>query len=89
MLRPVFDQKRENLRWRKPPWVSLAGISSMAQLDYSQVMDEAETLATVSSGDVVDWYFRLRLPMHLWEFFSLDLTTEELYELYEMETKSD
>ena len=78
-LRLIFDQRRENLGWRDPPWISLGGLASLAQLDISKEVNEDGMRPRYAAGDVPDYYWVLGLPEELSEHFTLqNVDTERL-----------
>eukprot|EP00969_Alexandrium_andersonii_P253241 11192210-Alexandrium_andersonii.AAC.1 len=69
-LRLVFDHRRENFRWRTPPWMGLRGPEALASLDMSapEIQDWRFQAAT---GDIPHWYYCLGIPEEASEFFCL------------------
>ena len=76
-LRLVFDQRRDNARWKRPPWIGLAGPSAIAALDLSDVSDSVQI--DIAAGDLPNYYYTLKLPPEFAEFFCLpDIDVERL-----------
>eukprot|EP00959_Pyramimonas_sp_CCMP1952_P249456 5214456-Pyramimonas_sp.AAC.1 len=70
--RLVWDCRRLNLRFRKPPWTGLGSPSALASLDLSQEVLKDQELMSLS-GDIPDRLSRLRWPKELAEHCALEL----------------
>ena len=80
-LRAVYDERFNNLAWRRPPWCGLASVEAISQLDFSNHASRG-FVAEAACGDVADWYYRLRTPPEMQQFFCLQgITVSELYDL--------
>ncbi len=80
-LRAVFDERANNLDWKKPPWCSLASVEAVSQLDFSDLSQQGY-VAEAACGDVADWYYRLRTPPALQRYFCLQgISTADFHEL--------
>ena len=76
--RLIFDQRRDNAYWKKPPWAGLASPSAMAMIDVSEEWNE-NMIFQVGSGDLPNYYYTLELPEWISEWFVLPIIkTEEL-----------
>ena len=76
--RLIFDQRRDNAYWKKPPWAGLASPSAMAMIDISEEWNE-HVKFQVGSGDLPNYYYTLELPEWISEWFVLPLIgTEDL-----------
>ena len=65
--RLVLDQRRDNLRWRKPPWAPMA---SPGLFPFVRVPETAKVRCLV--GDLPDMYWTLLLSTLFAEFFCLE-----------------
>ncbi|CAE8709859.1 unnamed protein product [Polarella glacialis] len=70
-IRPVWDLRAPNRRWRSPPFVPLGSPASFCHLDLSG-LKEGDKLLSVT-GDVPDFFTRLRTPPKCWKYFVLPL----------------
>eukprot|EP00974_Lingulodinium_polyedra_P031216 3003306-Lingulodinium_polyedra.AAC.1 len=73
-MRLVLDQRRENLRWTKPPWSPMANVALFPFVDTSSSATGGREVQTFT-GDLPDWYYTLELPEVLSEFFTLEGVT--------------
>ena len=60
-----------NMRFREPPWTPLGSPSSLARLDLSPDILGGRVFCSFQ-GDVPDWFYRLRWPSSLAEYFVLE-----------------
>ena len=73
--RLIFDMRRGNQFWVRPPWTPLGGPSALAWLDFSRCVGPFE----VAAGDASDYYHRLEVPAECSEWFCLEgLSPKEL-----------
>ena len=68
--RAVWDMRRVNLLFRKPPFISMASPSVLGELDLTEEVTRGRVLFTFQ-GDVPDFFYRLRTPPLLWPFMVL------------------
>jgi hypothetical protein len=71
IMRMVFDDRRINVCFKRPPWASLGGLGALALVDLSSQYREGWTVGFVT-GDIPDFYYRLLIPAWLLSFFTLD-----------------
>ena len=63
-LRPVFGQRRGNLRWKPPPWCARRGMGTLAYLDVSHEMESSSgACLKYSTGDSSDLRYRMDLGL--------------------------
>eukprot|EP00969_Alexandrium_andersonii_P351119 15434712-Alexandrium_andersonii.AAC.1 len=79
-LRPVWDERRANLRWRTPPWVPLGSPASWAFLDRAQLPQHRAIVSAV--GDVPSFFSRLETPSEFWPYFVLAGVEVEAFRAY-------
>jgi len=66
--RLIFDHRRGNLQWRKPPWTALSGPEALAAADLSHPgLREMEF--SIGTGDIPNWYYVLAISSHMASFF--------------------
>ena len=70
-LRLVFDQRRSNLRWQRPPWCAMGDVSAMSFLDVSEEMREPGTKMVFGTGDLPDFYYTPDLGVETAGYFVL------------------
>ena len=74
----VWDLRRANLRWRKPPWVSLGSPISLCHLDLAPDLTEGRVL-TACQGDLPNFFYLLEMPPEMWSWFVFaDVTGDDL-----------
>ena len=73
VLRLIFDQRKDNAAWKRPPWTGLASPSSLASIDLSHLQGDWEIV--VASGDLPNYYYTLEIPVWASEYFCLPLIT--------------
>ena len=66
--RLIFDMRRGNQFWKKPPWTALGGASAIAWSDFSACTGDL----WIAAGDVPDYYHRLEVPEACSEYFALE-----------------
>ena len=87
-LRLIFDNRRGNLRWRTPPWVPLSGPGPLSMLDFS-AYSQGDYRLSAGTGDVSNWYYRLRVPQQVAEYFVLRRVSSSELRQYLMEIYPD
>ena len=70
-IRPVWDERRCNLRWEAPPFVPLGSPASFGHLDLSGL--GPGDIAVSGTGDILDMFSKLSLPPQAWPWFVLDV----------------
>ena len=73
-IRPVWDERRCNLRWEAPPFVPLGSPASFGHLDLSGL--GPGDIVVSGTGDIPDMFSRLSLPPQAWPWFVLDVDLE-------------
>ena len=68
--RMVLDQRRENLRWKRPPWFPM---SNAACFPFLEVPDKDSADVAAFTGDAPDWYWTLGIPAEMWPHFCVPL----------------
>eukprot|EP00969_Alexandrium_andersonii_P159768 7059604-Alexandrium_andersonii.AAC.1 len=79
-LRPVWDERRANLRWQTPPWVPLGSPASWAFLDLAKLPQHKALISAV--GDVPSFFSRLEIPRAFWPYFVLAGVEVEAFRAY-------
>ena len=69
--RLIWDARKVNVLFRRPPWTPLGSPSVLSELDLSDDILDGRTLGSFQ-GDVPDWFYRLRWPEALAQYFTLD-----------------
>ncbi|CAK0877994.1 unnamed protein product [Prorocentrum cordatum] len=69
-VRAIWDQRRANLRWQRPPCVPLGSPASFAHLDLSNLGEKDVVYTGV--GDIPDMFHRLETPPEAWPYFVLE-----------------
>ena len=72
--RLVWDLRRVNQRFRKPPWVPMGSPALLGHLELSDDVLQGRKLYTFQ-GDVPDFFYLLRLPGALHPYFCLEGVT--------------
>ena len=67
-LRMIFDERRGNRHWRRPPWTGMSGSGAMAWMDYSQFRNETGEVC-LAGGDIPNYYYCLEMPVDISEWF--------------------
>ncbi|CAK0855196.1 unnamed protein product, partial [Prorocentrum cordatum] len=70
-LRLVFDQRRSNLRWQRPPWFAMGGVNATPHLYVSEEMKYPAAEMKFGTGDLPDFYYMLDLGEDLAPYFVL------------------
>jgi hypothetical protein len=70
VLRPVWDQRRPNMRWKPPPFVPLGSPASFVNLDLADM--EADDALVSVGGDIPDFFTRCKTPRKVWPYFVLE-----------------
>ena len=61
-LRLIFDERRNNVGWKAPPWFGLGGVASLSQIDVSEEITSRDYCLRYATGDVPNSYWALGLP---------------------------
>ena len=69
-VRPVWDQRRANMRWHAPPSVLLVSPANFCHLDLS-TLAEGERIVS-GTGDIPDMFSRLATSACCWPWFVLE-----------------
>ena len=69
-VRAIWDERRANLRWQRPPYVPLGSPASFTHLDLSN-LGSGDVVYT-GVGDIPDMFYRLETPSEVWPYFVLD-----------------
>jgi len=76
--RLIFDHRKGNLQWRKPPWTALSGPEVLSSVDFADP-SLREMSFGIGTGDVPNWYYVLRVPDLIATYFAfLGVTPAEL-----------
>ena len=67
VLRPVWDMRRVNKRFKSPPHLNLGSPMAMAELDLSDEITQGRMLKS-TWGDVPDFFHRCRSCSELWPY---------------------
>lgn len=69
VVRPVWDQRRGNLKWMPPPFAPLGSPTAFCHLDLSGIPSQ-RTLYRIAAG-IPDMFTRLEMPRRAWPYFVL------------------
>jgi hypothetical protein len=70
-IRPVWDLRKPNRRWKPPPFVPLGSPASFCNVDLSGLSQDEKFLSV--TGGIPDFFTRLRTPKEIWKYFVLPL----------------
>jgi len=70
--RLIFDQRRDNAYWKRPPWTGLASPSAISMIDISEEWNE-DVEFVVASGDLPNYYYTIELPEWIAEWLCLPI----------------
>ncbi|CAK0863826.1 unnamed protein product, partial [Prorocentrum cordatum] len=68
--RAIWDQRRANLRWQRPPYVPLGSPATFAHVDLSNLGERGVVYTGV--GDIPDMFYRWETPPDVWPYFVLE-----------------
>ena len=78
MLRLIFDYRKGNCLWRRPPFTPLSGPGVLGNMDLSHESLNDLTFEA-ASGDVPSWFFVQEVPEKISQYFGFpEITATEL-----------